>query len=313
MKILLATDGSESAHSAVDCLMRFPFPSDSEVTMLTVIDRAVFKNEELTDLIDEQQDALEETEKIVQEAAQELLEREAARLRNAGWSESSELRIGHPAEEIVAVAEQLDIDCVIVGSHGMGGIKRFLLGSVSDYVLQYAPCSVLIAKEPGLLPNESGATTTSPADDEHAQPPLRILLAYDDSVPARQAVEFCTSLPLDEQVEVTALTVLPLITLYRQDIRQRLSWLWLEKKKQALAALERVTQEIGRATPHVEAQLREAADVSDEILHAASEYRSDLIVLGHKGKGAIQKFLLGSVTTRIAHHASCSVLAVRNH
>ena len=53
MKILLATDGSESAHSAVDCLMRFPFPSDSEVTMLTVIDRAVFKNEELTDLIDE--------------------------------------------------------------------------------------------------------------------------------------------------------------------------------------------------------------------------------------------------------------------
>ena len=46
MKILLATDGSESAQAAVDCLIRFPFPSDSEVTMLTVIDRDVFKNEE---------------------------------------------------------------------------------------------------------------------------------------------------------------------------------------------------------------------------------------------------------------------------
>ena len=138
-----------------------------------------------------------------------------------------------------------------------------------------------------------------------------MLLAYDDSVPAQQAVKFCATLPLGERAEVTALTVMPLVTLYRQDIRQRLSWLWLEKKKQALAALESVTQEIGQATSHVEAQLREAADVSDEILHAASDYNSDLIVLGHKGKGAIKKFLLGSITSRIARHASCSVLAVR--
>ena len=92
-----------------------------------------------------------------------------------------------------------------------------------------------------------------------------------------------------------------------------MSWLWLEKKKQALAGLDRVTKEIRWVTPHVEAQLREAADVSDEILNAATEYRSDLIVLGHKGKGTIEKFLLGSIATRIAHHAACSVLAVRNN
>ena len=116
---------------------------------------------------------------------------------------------------------------------------------------------------------------------------------------------------MDEQAKVTALTVLPLVKMYRQDIRQRLSWLWLEKKKQALAALERVKEEIGLTTKHVETQLRESPDVSDEILQAATELDSDLIVLGHKGKGAIKKFLLGSVTTRIAHHAPCSVLAVR--
>ena len=111
---------------------------------------------------------------------------------------------------------------------------------------------------------------------------------------------------------MTALTVMPLVTLYRQDIRQRLSWLWSEKKKQALKALEGVSKELGRATPGVvRTQLREAADVSDEILRAASEYGSDLIVLGHKGKGAIKQFLLGSITSRIAHHANCSVLAVR--
>ena len=299
MKILLANDGSESARTAVDCLLRFPFPRESEVTVLTVIDRNVFKIEGVPGLDEEQRDTLKETDKLLQDAAQELLTREAERLRNAGWSESSELRIGHPAEEIVRVAEQLGSDCIIVGSHGMSGIKRFLLGSVSNHVLQYAPCSVLIVRKHDRPPTESGK-------------PLRMLLSYDDSAPARKAVEFCASLPLDEQAEVTALTVLPLLRLYRQDIRQQLSWLWLEKKKQALAALEGVKKEIGSATTHVETQLREATDVSDEILHAASEYSSDLIVLGHKGKGAIKKFLLGSVTSRVAHHAPCSVLVVRH-
>ena len=298
MKILLATDGSESARAAVDCLLHFPFPDNSEVTILTVIEGHVFRSDEVSSLNEEQRDGLEETEKIVQVAAQELLAREAARLSEAGWSESRVLRIGHPAEEIVHLAEQLDSDCVIVGSHGMSGIKRFLLGSVSDYVLQYAPCSVLIVKNHDLRCAESGKT-------------LRMLLPYDDSAPARKAVGFCASLPLDAQTEVTVLTVLPLVTLYRQDIRQRISWLWMEKKKQALAALEGVSKEIGHTSSHVETQLREAPDVSDEILHAATKLSSDLIVLGHKGKGAIKKFLLGSVTTRIAHHAACSVLAVR--
>ena len=298
MKILLATDGSESARAAVDCLLRFPFPRNSEVTLLTVIDRNVFKNEEVSSINEEQRDELEETEKIVQVAAQELLAEEATRLTGAGWSESRELRIGHPAEEIVRLAEQLGSDCIVVGSHGTSGIRRFLLGSVSDYVLQYAPCSVLIVKKDDIHCAETGK-------------PLRLLLSYDDSPSARKAVEFCASLPMDEQAEVTALTVLPLVKMYRQDIRQRLSWLWLEKKKQALAALERVKEEIGLTTQHVETQLRESPDVSDEILQAATELDSDLIVLGHKGKGAIKKFLLGSVTTRIAHHAPCSVLAVR--
>ncbi|MGI9321647.1 MAG: universal stress protein [Thiogranum sp.] len=311
MKILLATDGSESAQAAVDCLLHFPFPSDSEATLLTVIDSDVFKSEEVSNLNAEQRNALRETEKVVYEEAQELLVRETARLRNAGWSESSELRIGHPAEEIVRVAEQLDSDCIIVGSHGMRGIKRFLLGSVSDHVLHYAPCSVLIVKKPVLPTSESSKPPTSTAIDEHDQP-LHMLLAYDDSAPARKAAEFCASLPLGERAAVTALTILPLITLYRQDIRQRLSWLWLEKKKQTLAALEGVRKEIGCATPHVEIQLREAPDVSDEILHAATEFSSGLIVLGHQGKGAIRTFLLGSVTTRIAHHAPCSVLVVRH-
>ena len=305
MKILLATDGSKSAKAAVEFLDRFPLPRDSELTLLTVIDRQLFQEEEVKGLSEERRRSLKETDKVVREEAEQLLASEAARLRKAGWGGSTELRLGHPAEEIVHVAERMDADLVIVGSHGRTGIKRFLLGSVSDHVLEYAPCSVLIVKA---LPMADGVPEAIP-DSQGRR--FRVLLAFDDSQPARKAVELCAALPLGEEVGVTAISVLPLVTLYRQDIRQRLSWVWHEKKKAAQEALEWVTKELRWATPHVSAELRESSDVSHEILDAATEMNSDLIMLGHKGKGAIEKFLLGSVTTRVAHHAPCSVLAVR--
>jgi nucleotide-binding universal stress UspA family protein len=295
MKILLATDGSDSARSATDYVMDFPFPAHSQITVLTVIDRDVFKKDEVGELNQEKETSLKETEQAVHNEAQELVAGETARLKAAGWSESSEVRVGHPAEEIVRAAERLGSDCIVVGSHGTSGIKRFLLGSVSDHVLEYAPCSVLIVKQPGA---QQGA-------------PQGLLLAYDHSGSADKAVEFCASLSLGDRVKVTVMTVLPLITMYRQDIRQRLSWLWQQKEKQAQAALEAVQKKLGRTTEQVDIRLRETAEVSDGILHEAGELGSDLIVLGHKGKGAIEKFLVGSVTTRIAHHAGCSVLAVR--
>ncbi|MEJ2322127.1 MAG: universal stress protein, partial [Gammaproteobacteria bacterium] len=69
--------------------------------------------------------------------------------------------------------------------------------------------------------------------------------------------------------------------------------------------------EIDWPTPHVAVEVREGEDVSSAILDASDELDIDMIVIGDKGTGAIRKFLLGSVTRRIAHHAPCSVLVVR--
>jgi nucleotide-binding universal stress UspA family protein len=56
----------------------------------------------------------------------------------------------------------------------------------------------------------------------------------------------------------------------------------------------------------------ESGDVTNAILNTATDLDSDLIVVGHKGTGAIEKFLIGSVAARIGHHADRSVLAIRN-
>lgn len=311
MKILLATDGSESANASIDYLLSFPLPQESEIILLTVIEKEVYQSKKKSELNAEQLELLQQTKQLLRDNARELLSADAQRLAQAGRNCSTLIRAGHPSREIVRIAKKRGVDLVMVGSHGLGGIKRFLLGSVSDQVLAYAPCSVLIVKpDPTATISASGASQTTTAEGKK---PLRLLLAYDASASARQAVDFCAALPLDDKVEITALTVLPLMTLYRQDIKQRLSWVWKEKKKLAEKSLDHLVNEVKWGTSHVATQLREAGDVSREILDMTEQTQSNLIVLGHKGKGAIEKFLLGSVTTRIAHHAPCSVLAVRTN
>jgi nucleotide-binding universal stress UspA family protein len=57
-------------------------------------------------------------------------------------------REGDPAEVIIQVANEQQADLIVVGSSGLTGIKRFLLGSVSSKVSHHAPCSVMIVRRP---------------------------------------------------------------------------------------------------------------------------------------------------------------------
>ena len=57
--------------------------------------------------------------------------------------------------------------------------------------------------------------------------------------------------------------------------------------------------------------LRPLGKPAEEIMKIASKHQADLIVMGAKGLGAIDRFLLGSVSTRVVQHSSCSVLVVR--
>jgi nucleotide-binding universal stress UspA family protein len=300
MRVLLATDGSDSAAAALKFLAGFPFPAGSEAIVLSVIDNRSFP------LDDEFGDAfgidLQETREVQQGETERLLAAAGQRLREAGWAGSTQIRNGDPAEEIIRAAEEQDVDLVVLGSHGTTGIGRFLLGSVSDRVLSHAPCSVLIVRAPA-APQPAAAA---------GRDRWRILLAHDSSEASAKALSLCASLPLDDTAEVTAVRVMPLVTGYRQDIQQQLNTIWQQKKQAAGASLEEAVQALRWSTPHVAAELREAEDVSAEILDMAEQSGTDLIMLGCKGRSAIQRFLLGSKTNRIARYAQCSVWAVRS-
>ena len=299
MRVLLATDGSDSAAAALEFLAGFPFPAGSEAIVLSVIDDRSFPGDD--EFGDAFGIALQETREVQQGETERLLAAAGQRLREAGWTGSTQIRNGDPAEEIIRAAEEQDVDLVVLGSHGTTGIGRFLLGSVSDRVLGHAPCSVLIVRAPA-APQPAAAAVRER---------WRILLAHDSSEASVKALSLCASLPLDDSAQVTAVRVMPLVTAYRQDIQQQLNTIWQQKKQAARASLEEAVQALRWSTPHVAAELREAEDVSTEILDMAEQSDTDLIMLGCKGRGAIQRFLMGSKTNRIARYAQCSVWVVR--
>jgi len=68
------------------------------------------------------------------------------RIRKAGFRATRAVVSGHPGQEIVRRARSDRANLVVVGSRGLTGTSRFLLGSVSDGIIKYAPCAVLVVR-----------------------------------------------------------------------------------------------------------------------------------------------------------------------
>src|SRR5919197_2017024 len=145
MKILLATDGSPCSERAVDEVARRPWPADSQVRVVSVVEPpAPLVAEPYMGLTD----YFEEVEGLKRRQAGEALERAAGNLRaGAGCLQvSTEVLTGSPKRRIVEEAESWGADLVVVGSHGYRSWERMLLGSVSQAVATHAACSVEIVR-----------------------------------------------------------------------------------------------------------------------------------------------------------------------
>lgn len=145
MRILLAFDGSPPSIAAMDEVCRRPWPPESEVRVALVqspIESILFQDAShyptAYDDILEQQGL--EAAKRLNDAATDLAQ------RVPGLLVTPVLLEGPPKEAIIDEAERWRADLIIVGAHGYGAIKRFLLGSVSLAVALNAPCSVEIVR-----------------------------------------------------------------------------------------------------------------------------------------------------------------------
>jgi nucleotide-binding universal stress UspA family protein len=79
-------------------------------------------------------------------AASGCLEEAAAKLRSRGLAVETHCMGGDPAAALIDIAEATNADLIVVGSKGMKGTRRFVLGNVPNKVSHHAPCSVMIVR-----------------------------------------------------------------------------------------------------------------------------------------------------------------------
>ncbi len=142
MKILLAVDGSKFSAAALQMVIAQIRPQGTEVLVLHVVEPITFS-------LSPQMAAgyAPELESQVKDG-RELVEREAQRLRAAGFMADSAVEKGDIRDKIIDAAAEWCADLIVMGSHGRRGVQRFLLGSGAEHVARHAQCSVEIVRIP---------------------------------------------------------------------------------------------------------------------------------------------------------------------
>jgi nucleotide-binding universal stress UspA family protein len=141
-RILLATDGSEEAELAALMAVDLADATDSELHVVHVGVVPTFLKSYPGTL-----GYYDKLYEHIEEVSRELLRKQSWRVKAVGGTVAgAHLRMGEVALEIVALAEELGADLIVMGSRGLGGVRRALMGSVSDSVVRHAHCPVLVVR-----------------------------------------------------------------------------------------------------------------------------------------------------------------------
>ncbi len=288
-KILVATDGSEeaalAAHAAADL-------SDRARAELHVVHAwQDLRPPTLPAMaMDEYSRAYEQYER----EAGELLEEQAERLRSAGGTVSgTHLRKGRPAEEIADLAEELGVDLVVVGSRGLGPVKRLVVGSVSEGVVSLASCPTLVVR-----------------GGEGAWPPSRLLVGDDASEEAGRAGKLAASIGKLFDARALLVRVYPQVTVFkaRRIVHVRASKDILKEGERFLEKRAARLESVLGTRPEVRVASGDAAAVIQEV--AEEGEKPTLVAVGRRGLGAVGHFALGSVSSDVLRAVSGPVLIV---
>lgn len=144
MKILLAVDDSKFSQAALRMLLAQNNPRKTDVRVLHVVEP--LDAPYYPELSSPYPTNVDEINKGRMRAGRELVERFIKTLRTAGFKADSAVKSGHVRTLAVDVAKKWHADLIVVGSHGRKGLKKLLLGSVSDHIARHAPCSVQIVR-----------------------------------------------------------------------------------------------------------------------------------------------------------------------
>jgi nucleotide-binding universal stress UspA family protein len=140
MKILVGVDDSRFSADLARAVVHQFRPKDTEVRVLHVLQPVALSDP--PEMAAGYTPELESEEK----PAHDLVESVAKELRSAEFTTDTAVETGDVQESIIDAAAAWQADLIVVGSHGQKGLRRFLLGSVAEFVARHAGCSVEIVR-----------------------------------------------------------------------------------------------------------------------------------------------------------------------
>lgn len=293
MNMVIAWDRSRHARVAIQLLQQLRWPTGSALTFLHVLEIVTIPGGWQRHYYPELWKQVGAERKKLFEQAQRFLERMGTQLRPGDARLEVLVKWGLPLAGIVGALKTQQADLVVVGSRGFSGLRRFLLGSVSEGVLNSAPCSVLISRGRGRGTSWERARG------------LRVLLAVDESEHTVAAARLLRALSVQATSQVTILHVVEppddrvphLLTTTAPKFRAVAQALIRATKERGRQVLERVRKVVTHRglTSHL---LLVEGRPAEEIVRAAERTHADLAILGSRGMTGLKGAFLGSVSRR---------------
>jgi nucleotide-binding universal stress UspA family protein len=283
MKTLLAIDGSENANEALRLLQYLSMDG------LTILHALNVPKPAYPMMIPEvAQELYQEVERGMRTDGERLLDRAVSLLPFHTGPVRKVLQVGSPAEVILTVAEEEKTDLIVMGARGLGPVKERLFGSVAHRILSSAPCPKLIVSGP-------------------VKSLRQVLLPLRSSSDTEDAIRFLERHPFRQPIELTLLSVLPSFTPPSGMAALAAQPLQARERENAQLFLESTAHRLQRLDYTVRSQVVTGPPV-ESILDQAKAQRTDLILMGSRGRQGLRRLVLGSVSHAVLHHAPGPVL-----
>src|ERR1041385_3696892 len=311
MRLLIAYDGSKCADAALDDLTHAGLPQKGEALAMSVAEVWLPppppSSYEIVEMATTAKGPLELERKdmAASQAVQDadgMAAKAAARFQAnfPEWKVKHESVWGSPNWELFAKAEEWKADLIVTGSHGRTALGRLFLGSISQWLLNEARCSVRVAR--GTL--------------DEPDFPVRLLLALDGSRNAEKALAqiMARNWPAKSEVRVVMVDQ-PLELTYvgglAPPLRQSVDLINESEHKNSQRFVDAAARKLKSAGLRAMADVLEG-DPKKILVQVAEEWRADCIFVGATGlTNRIERFLLGSTAAAVASRAHCSVEVVR--
>ncbi|MGH2750882.1 MAG: universal stress protein [Actinomycetota bacterium] len=290
MKVLLATDGKSPAARAQRLLAGIGDRDRIEITVMSVagFDTALQEGDRTEGRY---------SPEAGRKHALAVIDRAVEELIASGFRASGHLTGGYPPLDILHEIERGWHELTVLGAGSASWIGQILLGSVSTKVLHASPTSVLIVHESST--DDGGQVLLGSDGSRGAEFALRTLVGFAD--PGRVRVRVTSVVKPGEGIAVMPEQLSPQVVTDQQRN---------ESHQQAESQVSHAMRALEDAGFQCEGDVR-FGHPAEQILEQAEADGSDVVVIGSRGLGSVQRAVLGSVSDQVARHARAALVGRR--